>query len=858
MADFEAFKKAAASQTEYEKFKALSEPHPVNDFMTGLNRPLAGAVDAVMSPVAVGYELATGKRAQGLQTLFPPPTTAAGRIGEAGGTAATLAMGGGAMASRVPAAAASLTTRNAVQNFLNSIGVNFRNAPGAFVAAESAMGVGAGGGGEIAKTTFPNSDAARFIGEVLGGGALSAAQAAPAAILAGARKLPLTGAAIRGAQSIAGQVGQLRNPLAARTRAVERVGRATPTPETAAQRMTDSLLPGLTPAARTGDRGLLALESAADHELADADKFVDNSMNAVHQNIRSAISSFAGNPEATAQTFEQAQNALRKSLDDRLNIAARRTQETLASISPTAPREVVNRVAAGELRSALQAARNEERKLYELVPEDAIVPTQNVTTAYRNLFSDLSEAQREDMPAIASQMLRGGAPSSSSYTNPATGIVTNTVRPATSAIGSQTTIKEMRGLQSKLRQVARNSRSGDSANLNRARIADELADAITEDIANTQGGENVSGAVKAAVDYSRTLNEKFRKGTVGVLLGLAKQAEPRVPEGLVLENSIGVAGPRAREAFDDIIKATNSPEVNAAMEDFIKSKFFDYAVVDNQINPARAASFMRTNKEVLGRLPKVQQDIGRVMESMDVRDLRLAQRGRVSFDKPSVSRATMFIEKGPEQAFRSVLDARYPRREMANLVNMARRDATGEAEQGLKSAFSDYIVSRTQRGGNLSGESLNNFLTDPKTASAMRGIFTPAEQQRWRVIADTAARLDLQRGAKPSAEGVLGDSPGQLATVLARLWGAHTGSVLAKLTGTGGIQMQAIMSERFKGLLRKGIDPSKQLLIDAVQDEKLFKDLLMARVTPDNKLPEVATRRMNAWLATLPQDEEER
>src|SRR5690606_5252997 len=146
------------------------------------------------------------------------------------------------------------------------------------------------------------------------------------------------------------------------------------------QRMDEQLLPGLTPAARTGDKGLLALESAVDKSLIDADKFVDDSVNATLANIRTAIMEFAGNPEATARTFEQAQDALRKTLDDRLIVAARKTQETLASISPKASRETVNRVAAGELRGALQSARNQERALYDLVPEDAVVPTNSAAT----------------------------------------------------------------------------------------------------------------------------------------------------------------------------------------------------------------------------------------------------------------------------------------------------------------------------------------------------------------------------------------------------------------------------------------------------------------------------------------------
>ena len=427
-----------------------------------------------------------------------------------------------------------------------------------------------------------------------------------------------------------------------------------------------------------------------------------------------------------------------------------------------------------------------------------------------------------------------------------------------SKFGAQSDIKEMRGLQSKLRQVARNARSGDNANLNKARIADVIADAITDDISMTEGGEEVAGLVESAVGYSRELNDKFRKGAVGTLLGFAKQGEARVPAGLVLENSIGVAGPKAREAFDDIIKATESPQVKAAMDDFIKNKFFDYAVEDGAINRSRAESFIRSNKEVLGRLTGVSEDLTRAMTSLDVKDLRMAQKGRVSFDKPAISRATMFIEKGPNKAFNDVLGSRNPRREMSNLVNMANRDVTGEALDGLKAAFSDYVKENAMKSDFISGGKLDDYLSDPKTRAAMKKLYSAPEMRRWDVIQHTAKRLDMQRGARASGEGVLADEPGKAVSMLAGIMGAMSGHRMNRVLGAGGnIQIPGMAADRARDLLKKGLDPAKDLLMAAVQDDKLFREVLLAKVEPDGTLPKEATRRLNAWMATLyPEDDE--
>ena len=71
--------------------------------------------------------------------------------------------------------------------------------------------------------------------------------------------------------------------------------------------------------------------------------------------------------------------------------------------------------------------------------------------------------------------------------------------------------------------------------------------------------------------------------------------------------------------------------------------------------------------------------------------------------------------------------------------------------------------------------------------------------------------------------------------------------------------MQAIMSQQYKDLLNKGIDPARRLIMDAVQDEQLFEDLLMAEVSGDLTQPLAAPvkRRLNAWLATLAVPDEE-
>ena len=760
--------------------------------------------------------------------------TLAGRMGQISGEAASLAIPFGGAATRIKKAPETAgRAARMLTNMLSGYGAKFRAAPARAISSEALSGATAGGGGFIANEFFPDSDAAQFIGEVIGG-------SSPAIAESLGRATTYVGKNYTGAGWIArkaNNIWQDAKPANSGRRMVDRVDRATANVDSSIAAADEELLSGLTFAGRTGDRGLVNLEFDVNRSLNEADRFLDDSINTVNTNILNAMEEFTGSSEQTIETYQKARADMNDWLDSVVVSASKRTENALQNLSPSSNAETANRIASRELNNALDVAKTQENALYSQIPTDAIVPTKSARREMRAILRETSEAQMEDIPRIARESLleEGGANN-----------------------GIQSSIKEMRGLQSKLRGIARNASSGENANFNTARIANRIANSISTDIANTEGGEEVAELVSLAVNYSANLNTKFRQGTVGRLLQNTSQGGSRVPEGLTLERSLGATGANAREAFDDIIKVTNTPEVNVAMEDFIKNNFFSSAVRDGAINRTSANTFLRNNREVLGRFPKIQQDIELAIESLDLQDLKMARRGRLSVDKPSQSRATLFIQNGPEAAFKKVLSGRNSPVEMQNLVNMARRDGTGEAIEGLRSSFSDYIQNNVLSGDFVSGKKLEKFISDPKTKATMEKLYSKPEMDRWRIIARTAQRLDVQRAATSSSEGVLGDKPAKIASVIARLLGAKSGTAIAGRTGIGGIQAQSIMSGAYQDALAKRLNPAEELIKAAIQDEELFKEVLMAKPLPSGKLPKEATRRLNAWVATLyPDDDEE-
>tara|TARA_R110000796_G_scaffold29536_3_gene79726 strand:+ start:3473 stop:6064 length:2592 start_codon:yes stop_codon:yes gene_type:complete len=823
-------------QQEIAAFRRAANPSQIRDFAEGVVNTGFNMGAAVIESMGVRNIDPSNPSDEPIQRRKVQESLG-GRSGAV--TAESLAVGLpiAGLATRVPRSLkpAGTSVRGFGQNVVSDIGTQFRTKPLRFAATEATLGALSGGGGFIAEELFPDTPAARFMGELVGGFTPAGATAMLTAL---GRKLPIAAWMTRQVQALTQRTseGNFGSKLQ------DRVDRATPDRQGALDAMDEDLIDGLTPAAKTGDIGLLELEKAANASLPDSQRFIDNAVAQTQINIREAVARFAEDlPDATRQTFIDAQQEMIASLDARLLLAARQADELIEGFSPNVTREQANQIVANELDGALKIVRQEESRLYALIPQDAATPTGNSTEAYANFVNELSSAQKDNLPIKATEFLSRG-----SFNDKGVFV------PNPKFLGEETTIKELRGLQSELRQEARNARAGKDANFNRARIADDLANAITEDIALTQGGEGVSGAVEIAVAHSRALNEKFRQGTVGDLLGYTAQGDVRTQGGLVLEQSLGLGGANgsnARVAFDDIMNAVDgNPAVRGAMDEFIRNKFQANAMRNGELNVGAANSFMRANREALNRMPETRDAIQAVIDSGDAASVAALdlKSGKASLS-PNQNIATVFIKQAPERAFGRVLVSSTPETEMAELVMLAGRDQTGRASQGLKSSFSDYVLSRATEGANLSGVKINAFLNNPQTRKAMEVLYTTDELARWETIGRTLDRLDLQRSAPASPEGITGEKPNRLIEFLAGYFGARAGRAL----NTGTIQVPAQTASLFRTIIRQGLDPLKATLVRSVQDEKFFREVLMVRMPKDGAIPQQAGRRLNAFLGSL-------
>ena len=857
-------------QSAGSRLKTLAGRSTFQDYIWGINTAIAATLDFAPDVFASLFERLGINAEKGQvrdffvrQGFAPPagqePETRAFSAGHMHGVGIMLALPVPKAAALRPAALPAGGPRAGLAAGLKQAGETAIRQPGRFAALESVSAAAAGVGIFEARKRFPNSPAAEAMGAILFGltpaGAIAAPGLAARTALGVAGRLPITGAAIRFFSSILQRAREVVTVKGAAARARTRIARAVEEPGAARRRLEEpGVLPEveLTPAQRAGEPGLLALERSVIESSDSAVLRADQQISEINAAITQSMEAPKGKVEITRQSFEAAQTYLLSLLDGRLRIAALEADRRITALAPGKGARQANIVAAEEISKANVAARATEAELYAVLPANLrVLPTASRTALKDELLLRGRTADPEDIPDFVVKFL-GGLNKKGEFGGGTlrTGATFDEMRVLRSRI-----LDEMRAERAKLRTG--------TGSRNKLRILDDIQEAILADLGALEGqvvgkaGQNL----RIALDFSRSLNDRFTRGPVGRLLGAERRGGPAVPEALTLETTLGVKGARAGENARAIVKAVqdNPEELLGAAEDFIKTRFTKAAIRGQQIDRNKAEAFLRDNKELLDEFPRISSDIEAAIRSNDA--LLIAQRRAESvgsrLGNPRISKATLFIRSEPTKAFEAARLSRNPETEIQNLVNLAARDTTGEATEGLQAAYLDWLLSRatiaqTDVAGRpfVSGMRLRNAVGDEATQAMTTRVLTAEQQKRLDLTVRTALLFDKIRTARPSREGVIGDLPNVIIEMMARV------GLLRVLSRVGGgfgtIQVPGMISERARALIRAHVkDPATRLITDAIMadDPALMRALLMNLDSPANV--KFVRQQLNAWLAGL-------
>lgn len=643
-------------------------------------------------------------------------------------------------------------------------------------------------------------------------GLYGAVRGAGAALRGGtalAAKTPVTGYAMRLGQDVKRAIVPMTEGGArevARTRLQDLAGG----PERAAelgQRISPNEPFGRTGAEQAGDPNLLGLQRSAADENPLIRERLDARREATGKSIVESVRDMGGDIGDARQFFRQRLDGFKAGLSEMADRAIAGADRRVSAAGPRTSEASNSTRVVDRLKAELTDALEQEGALWAAVPKGEVVPTSNARAAAAALVKDTPRAQQSDIPRVVRQLLIDE-----------------------DGFGETETVAELHGLYSELRRISRSAMAGSDKNKNLARISNDIADAILEDLGTLDPDSQVGRAVNEARAFSRALHETFDQGAVGRILKRTLDGDEVIAPETALDKTVGRGGTTA-QADNQSIRAAASA-AGAEITDYLRSRFSENILnASGEFTPKAARTWMRNNAEILSQYGGLKSDLERALSSREAAQafaIRAAERAKLA----EVGPVSDFLRGQPEKAITAILGADNPVKAAGSIAATARKDPSGQALAGVKAAFSDYLT--------RDAEKLPAFLSDPRTKAAMSRVFSPDEMRRLRQIGDAMASLSV----KPRDVGSVMDSPAnKMVEMLVRVMAARRGGQLGGGSMGGSLQTANIFVERAQSMLYNLTnDKARQLLMDAVEDPTLMRELLMQ---PESWVKNMAQRKQS-------------
>ncbi|MEM1364075.1 MAG: hypothetical protein AAGF94_20640, partial [Pseudomonadota bacterium] len=581
----------------------------------------------------------------------------------------------------------------------------------------------------------------------------------------------------------------------------------------------------LTPAQQTEDPNMLAVEKLAAQDPVLREGLAQRRSDA-QATAQTAITG-NGSPEAAQAFFESRRAAYAEALQAQADEALQQSADRVQGITSTRDPGRSGLEASNRLRNAFDTAKLEERSLWEAIPFDATVGTQNAKAVALRWQNELGRAGAEDMPNLASRLLLGDE-----------------------AYGDVESVREIHRLYSKMREIARNDRAGNVTRQTRAKVADDIAEALLRDMGAVDGTTAVGQQINEARAFSAALHQTFDQGAPGRLLRMTSSGDQAIDPELSLTRTVGRGGTEGAVTSAQL-ESAGVPET--ILTDFIAGQFAKSATDagTGAITLNGARRFMANNKELLKRYPELRGDIREAVKRRETAEQfaeRVKARVAAEYDKRR-SITARFIDGSPADAVKTVLSSNSPTREARRLAREARTDKSGEALAGLKTAFSEHLIHQAMRtkGGEqtLRSDTLIDLLNTPKTKGALRAVYTEGELSRLRFIARELAKSERAVASTPNIGDTLSGAQGsKIIEFFLRF------QAVKNAPGAGGVrdlQTSQMVSNRVRDAWRAlSNDRASQLIAEAVTDPDLFRALLTQQSSP--KLEERVLPRLFPYL----------
>lgn len=441
--------------------------------------------------------------------------------------------------------------------------------------------------------------------------------------------------------------------------------------------------------------------------------------------------------------------------------------------------------------------------------------------------------------------------------------------------GDNVPLFELDGLRSRILGDAAEARhAGNNA---KASILDAVAAGLRDDMDGFVGGmEGPAGeALRQARALAKETFDTFDTDALRKIMATSGGRDrPRTDPVISLERTVGAGGRPAgvyvRQIQDAL--ARHGEDATGPISDIIRDDFvrgFESRGVQG------AQRVLNNYRDVLDRIPGLRDEFETALQGVFNAD-QLADRVaqiKSRMGDPAYSRAQVFLSGvgdglNIDQGIQNIIRSQNPAAVSRDIMNRLRRDPTGEAVDGFRSAFVDYLIREATvspaqlDGGSVVDGNLFNQLIGrgaplsegqrPPARRALEEVFTPNQMRRMDELGDAFNRMRQDIHATPLGQRPITDGPGIILDNLASFSGLLLASKAGGNFNIGAGQLR--LSQQGSKLIRDGVargveDPARRLISDAVlsNDKRLLRSLLVDASNEQEMAR--AGRRLNAWLA---------
>ena len=583
--------------------------------------------------------------------------------------------------------------------------------------------------------------------------------------------------------------------------------------------------------------------------------------------------------------------------------AAARAKKRIAEAGPKINKEATQKIVDEEIKSALKDAHATQKELWELVDKSKMMDIQPLLDEWRSLISDRTRITSESDLMFSGKGARDLVDELGTMVNESKGKgftfrQTEKGKFVPGRLMGKVSLAFLQDMRSRILDDIRAIREPSD---NKKRIFNRLQKTILamyktleEEIIRV----NPDGSFRPpdqrllnALKFTREMHQNFSQGPLEGVLRTNKQGGYIVDPTMTLNKLMG-AGVTAEQRTVNMrsLKAAITREARTAeqakllgVEDDIDSfspttraveAYIQHLFVEELVDPEgrimvnKANAWIKENREFFKLFdPSFKQ---RFRDAIDadapltlVEDQASTIKGIMANKERAA--AVRFIEQDPIKIFDNVIgkfNQETVRKDMRILVRKTKQSKNGEALKGFQQSVLDWILERSMLTGEanltaydvnyISGKQMTDFLKQKQVVAIIEEVLSPAQQNRLRLIHNSARKLDLFRKTTADGEGIIADSPAWILDFLGRVGGAQVGRQVAGHLGGGTVQTPGAFASRATILLKSLTkDHARTALIEAftASSPERLKALLMLAKTPAQR--SIQTEQLNAWFTEL-------